>query len=94
MSGRLQGQRWTCECGERLVGALTVNGKVAPITVADYDDGNVWLGRRMTPEGPDGYEVICAVLAGPLLEKGRESGMALHRNHFYGCPLADRFRPS
>lgn len=41
---REPGQRWECECGQELVGAVTINGKVAPITVDPKPNGNVWIG--------------------------------------------------
>jgi hypothetical protein len=88
---REAGERWACEaCGERLVGALTISGKVAPITLLVYDaqdpmEGNVWLGRRK-----DGT-VICVTLSGELLEKARAEGLALHLNHFANCPERARF---
>jgi hypothetical protein len=92
---RKQGERWNCEaCGEALVGALTINGKVAPVEVLDKPNGNVWLGRRSTPEGPDFTEVRCATLSGPLLEKAREAGISLHLNHFAYCPERERFARS
>lgn len=42
---REPGERWACECGQELIGAMTINGKVAPITLDPKDNGNVWLGR-------------------------------------------------
>lgn len=45
---RRAGERWTCDCGEALIGALSVNMKVSPITVETKDNGNVWLGRSKT----------------------------------------------
>lgn len=88
---RQAGQRWTCDaCGEQLIGALTISGKVAPITLLVYDhhdpmEGNVWLGRRK-----DGT-VICVTLSGALLDKARAEGLALHLNHFANCPERARF---
>ncbi len=88
-SPRSPGDRWDCEaCGEPLVGALTINKKVAPIELAIADAGNVWLGRSKSGE------VICATLGGPLLEKAREVGIALHLNHFAYCPQRERFARS
>jgi hypothetical protein len=89
------GERKDCEaCGTAMIGALTVKGKVAPIEVATHDDGNVWLGRRAPGDlhDPGGRVVVCATLAGPLLEKAREVGIALHHNHFATCPQRDRFK--
>lgn len=37
-------------------------------------------------------EVRSMVLSGPILEKAREQGMSVHRNHFASCPDAERFR--
>ncbi len=94
MKKRTPGERWNCEgCGEALVGALTLKGAVAPITLASYDEddamaGNVWLGRRK-----DGT-VICATVGGPLLEEARRQGMSLHLNHFANCPEKERFARS
>jgi hypothetical protein len=93
MKAREPGERWACEgCGCNLVGALTINGKVAPVELGTHTDGNVGLGRRDTPEGPEGSEVVCATLGGPLLEKAREAGIALHMNHFATCPERERFQ--
>lgn len=90
---RHPGEMWRCEaCGEPLIGALTMKGSVAPVELKGKDGANVWLGRRWLNGGEDSV-VICAVLSGPLLEKAREIGMSLHRNHFALCPQADRFRP-
>lgn len=91
MAERQPGQHWTCSCGERLVGALTIAGKVAPITLAVYDaddtmPGNVWLGRRK-----DGT-VICVTLSGELLEKAQAEGLALHLNHWANCPERERYK--
>lgn len=95
------GEQRPCEaCGEELIGARTRTGKVAPITVQHYEDGNVLLHRvHERTEGiagvPHGIKVVCAwVLAGDTLEKARENGVELRRNHFYGCPDAQRFRAS
>lgn len=87
---RKAGDRWECECGEQLVGALTSTGKVAPITLAVYDEsdamaGNVWLGRRK-----DGT-VICLTIGGPLLDLARAEGLALHLNHFANCTAREKF---
>lgn len=79
------GEKKTCKCGAKIIGAETVKGKTAPVEVAANEKGNVWLGR-----GVDG-QVRCATLAGPLLEKAREVGMALHLNHFASCPHAREF---
>lgn len=91
MSARQAGQRWECEaCGEPLIGALGRSGRIAPITVAPYDDGNVLLHNRI-----DGSNrIVCSwVLAGDTLAKARENDVQLRRNHFMSCPHADRFRP-
>lgn len=45
MARRRPGERWTCSCGQKLVGARTLAGGVAPITADPKDNGNVWLGR-------------------------------------------------
>lgn len=84
-TSRTAGERWTCVCGEELVGALTINQKVAPVTLRCKDNGNVWLGRNS--EGV----VICATLGGPLLDKARDVGVTLHLNHFADCPDRARF---
>lgn len=102
---RRPGERWDCEaCGEPLIGALTVNGKVSPITVEPKANGNVWLGRSRSRwawdgerwsemDGPIAQRVtVCAVLAGPLLDQLREKNVGLHLNHFADCPNAGRFR--
>lgn len=79
-------ERRACQgCGEEIVGARTINGRVAPITVKAYDQGNVWLGKR---EG----DLIAATLGGPLIEKAKESGIELHLNHFANCPEKGRFQ--
>lgn len=83
------GQRKVCDgpnCTVQLVGALTINGKTAPVEVAASDEGNVWLGRNKAGQ------VVCAQLAGPLLTKAREVGIALHHNHYATCVDKDRFR--
>lgn len=36
-------------------------------------------------------EVRCATIAGPLLDKAREQGMALYLNHFADCPDRQRY---
>jgi hypothetical protein len=89
------GERKPCAaCGVPLVGALTIKGKVAPIEVASREDGNVWLGLKAprAQDDPGDSVVVCATLAGALLEKAREVGIALHMNHFATCPDRDRFK--
>lgn len=88
MSQRRPGERWSCEgCSEALIGAQTREGKVAPITVAAYDDGNVIL-HRVGAE-----KVVTAwTLGGDTLKKAKDNGVELRRNHFFGCPAAERFR--
>lgn len=88
---RRAGERWECEgCGQALVGALTINHKVAPVEMATREDGNVWLGRRS-----DGT-VICATLSGLLIEEARRVGIALRRNHWSDkdCPFVVARRAS
>lgn len=91
------GERKSCAaCGVAMVGALTVRGKVAPIELATSDDGNVWLGLKAprSEDDPGDSVVVCATLAGPLLDKARDVGIALHHNHFTTCPKAERFKRS
>jgi hypothetical protein len=92
MSQRTAGERWNCEgCQTELVGALNPNtGKVAPITVAPHEDGNVLLHRHV--ENPT--EVLAWTLGGACLEKARAAGVQLRRNHFMDCREAARFRPA
>ncbi len=82
---RRAGDQWKCECGEKIIGALTINKKVAPVVLRPADNGNVWIGRNA--EGM----VVCATLGGPLLDKAREVGLQLHLNHFSDCPLREKF---
>lgn len=108
VADRKPGERWTCSCGELLIGALTINGRTAPITWGVRLDGNVWLGRSRTKWfTPDGQLVeqddprppvegatrviVCAVLAGPILEKARAQDMGLHLNHYADCPHKARY---
>lgn len=107
MSARKASERWICECGESLIGALSINMKVSPITVAPKANGNVWLGRSKTrfaqrEDGtytaalddtvPGDFVTVFAVIAGPGLDLLREKNVGLHLNHFADCPLARRFR--
>ncbi|MET0601360.1 MAG: hypothetical protein ABW167_05165 [Baekduia sp.] len=107
MSARKAGERWICECGAALIGALSVNMKVSPITVEPKQDGNVWLGRSKTrfarqedgtyvaatsDRTPGDFVTVYAVIGGPGLELLREKNVGLHLNHFADCPMAGRFR--
>ncbi len=84
---RQPGDRWPCEgCGEVLVGALTINQKVAPIEARVAEDGNVWLGRSKAGT------IVCATLGGPLRDKAVEAGITLHHNHFATCEFRERFQ--
>lgn len=88
---RSVGERWTCECGVALIGARTINNKVAPMEVAPPEDGvpaNVWLGRDRA-----GNPIAC-VLGGALVEKAEKAGIVLRRNHWAdeSCPWVIRRR--
>lgn len=90
---RSVGERWTCDCGVALIGARTINNKVAPIEVAPPDEGvaaNVWLGRDRAGNP------IAATLGGPLVEVAEKHGIVLRRNHWANeaCPWVMRRRES
>lgn len=90
-----EGESKACEaCQEPMIGALTINGKVAPVELRAHDNGNVWLGRGVARDGCGVGPVICATLAGDILDKAREVGIALHMNHFATCPERERFERS
>jgi hypothetical protein len=91
MSALQAGERRPCAaCGTQIVGALTVNDRVAPITVDPHEDGNVLLHRHAA----DPKVVRAWVLGGDALQKARDNGVELRRNHFMDCAHADRFRPT
>lgn len=83
---RSPGETWRCAaCGEPLVGARTINGKVAPIEVdVKVTEGNCFLFRN-------NGEVRVATAAGEHLEWLREQGVELRFNHFATCPERQRF---
>ena len=86
MAKRQPGEEWQCAaCSARLVGARTINGKVAPIELDLADDGNCFIFRAKG-------EVRVAALGGPLLEEARRQGFELRHNHFATCPESERFR--
>jgi hypothetical protein len=83
---RQVGERWDCSaCGKALVGARTINGKVAPIEQDVTPGGNCFLFRR-------GDEIRVAVLTGPIVPFALRHGFELRMNHFATCPEKERFR--
>jgi hypothetical protein len=86
MPKRSPGETWNCAaCGQYLVGAKTINGKVAPIEVALNAEGTSFLFRR-------NEEVRVAVLTGEMLEFAKRHEFELRHNHFATCKHAERFR--
>lgn len=84
---REQGERWTCTCGAKVVGAQHPDtGNVAPITVAPQDNGNVLLYRDravLTWRPVNNREA---------LEWLRAAKVPLRLNHFADCPDVERYR--
>lgn len=87
MATRAAGERWTCTCGAPLLGAMHPDTeKVAPITVAEKDDGNVLVyGNR---EGVLCYRPVRDEAALAWL---RKSKVPLRLNHFADCPDRARY---
>lgn len=87
MPKRSAGEFWECSaCGEKLVGAKTVNGKIAPIQVRTTEYGNCFLFKA-------GSEVHVAVMPPEILAWAKTQGMELRMNHFATCPHRERFLP-
>lgn len=88
MSLALGAQRDCEACGERLVGAAKPGErKVAPITVAPKETGNVLLWRD--PDGTPRYAIVGHERTREYL---RALDVPLRLNHFADCPKARRFR--
>ena len=80
------GKRWNCKaCGEPLIGAITKHGKVAPIEVAENEQGNCVLFWR------DG-KVHTSVIGADAREHIGEMQIPIHHNHFATCVAAEQFR--
>jgi hypothetical protein len=95
MSGRI-GATWrpgyprACgACGAALVGARTLTGATAPVTIDSKDNGNVLVFSNTTEDPP---VLECRTLAGETLRVLREQRVPLKLNHFADCPSADKFR--
>ena len=87
LAKREAGEQWNCAaCQQLLVGATTVNDRVAPIEVAVNPNGNCILFRRFG-------EIRVATVPPDKMDWVKEQGFELRRNHFQGCPKAERFRP-
>ena len=94
MPKREPGETWRCEaCGEALIGALTKEGRTAPLEHASHEDGNV-LVFRPTGHSVNAGVLCCRTFAGGVLAALRREAIPLRRNHFASCPHADRFRHS
>src|SRR5262245_17494307 len=96
------GQSKRCEaCGCLMVGALTRDGKVAPIEVGPDERGTVLLFRA-EPAGPlratFGEEAVvqCRTFAAGSMAHVElvDQGVPLRLNHFAYCPDAARFARS
>lgn len=87
MAKRKPGDRWECgACGTKLVGALTITNRVAPIEVKLSPEGNCFLYRR--------GDTVCVATLGNagVMEFARHHQFELRMNHFATCPSAERFR--
>ena len=87
MAKRKPGDKWECAaCGCKLVGALTIANRVAPIEVKLNPEGNQFLYRR--------GDTVCvaSIGQGAMMEFAKRHGFELRMNHFATCPAADRFR--
>ncbi len=82
---RKPGEQWRCEaCECRLIGALTIKGKVAPIELEPAQDANCLLYRA-------GTETRVATATGDALAWLTAQGVPLRLNHFATCPERERF---
>lgn len=88
--GRQIYERFVCACGEAcLMIPHEKSGKLAPITTATYDDGNIEKDLQLDARGNHlaGRAVYRIV---PKAE--RESNpKPRHLNHFSNCPNRDQF---
>ena len=86
MPKREVGEFWDClACGAKLVGAKTINGKVAPIEIKLTPYGNCVLFRN-------GEEVRVATAPAEILVWLKAQGFELRMNHFATCPKAEHFQ--
>lgn len=87
------GQTKACEaCGVAMIGALTRDGKVAPIEVdPDATRGNVLLFKA--PANGHAEPVLqCRTFAGFALGELQAERVPMRLNHFAFCPERDRFK--
>lgn len=94
------GERKACEaCGCPMIGALTRDGKVAPIEELPDERGTVLLFRA-PPVGAlaatfgEAPVVQCRTFSAGTMTHVElvEQGVPLRMSHFANCPLADSFR--
>jgi hypothetical protein len=81
----------TCEaCGQEIVWAQTVNGKLMPVDAEPTRAGNVLLGD----DGPTAQPRLreATVLGARKALEARDEGRTLYKSHFASCKEADRFR--
>lgn len=85
--GLQPGEKRPCtKCGTVIIGAVTIQGKVAPIEEVPHRNGNTLLQRHH-----DG--MVHAITFGPeASDKLRRKGVELRHNHFATCPAAEQFR--
>lgn len=62
-------------CGARIIWAVTVNGKTAPIDAEPVPDGNLWLVKGLT--------------APVAITAGEHATPSRYKNHFATCPHAE-----
>jgi hypothetical protein len=85
--GRKAYEQFTCTCGERCVMVPNEkSGKLAPITSATYETGNIVL-IQATDNGPNyAYRAL-----GKPEDRAANAGQ-LYLNHWSNCPHAADFR--
>lgn len=83
--GRKAYERFVCDCGEGCVMVPHVqSGKLAPITIATYPDGNIEVDLLSVNGGHGTYRVV------PERERLANPKPRL-LNHFTNCPLREQF---
>jgi hypothetical protein len=84
--GRAAYESFTCTCGVRCVMVPhQTTGKLAPITIATYPDGNVVVNLASVNGGHGTYRI-----AGTE-ERARDPHRPRSLNHFASCPNASDF---
>ena len=84
--GRPAYSRFVCSCGESCVMVPSAStGKLAPITLATYPDGNIAIDLLSVNGGHGTYRIVSTA-------EREANPVPRPMSHWATCPDADRFR--